>query len=130
MQESETKKSVGRPKEWTPERINALIVLIEQYTEETEIPILAEFCYKNNIYKQLLYDMPEFSDSIKKLISKKEAQLERKALTGEVNVTTAIFSLKQLGWRDKQEIEHGLNKETTKTFADWIKEETLARKSQ
>lgn len=128
MQESGTKKSVGRPKEWTPERISGLIALIEQYTEETEIPILAEFCYKNNIYKQLLYDMPEFSDAIKKLISKKEAQLERKALSGEVNVATAIFSLKQLGWRDKQEIEHGLNKETSKTFADWIKEETLARR--
>jgi predicted CopG family antitoxin len=128
MQESETKKSVGRPKEWTDERISEALSALKKYIEETEIPIIAEFAFNYNIRRQLLYELPEFSDTIKALIEKKEANLERGALTGKINVTMAIFSLKQNGWRDKQEIEHGLNKETSKTFADWIKEETLARR--
>lgn len=35
---------------------------------------------------------------------------------------------KRRGWYPKSEVEHGMNKETAKTFADWIKEETLARR--
>jgi hypothetical protein len=53
-----------------------------------------------------VYDFEEFSDPIKVLIDKKEAALERKALDGEVNTTMAVFSLKQLGWSDKQQVEH------------------------
>lgn len=30
--------------------------------------------------------------------------LERKALSGEIDKTMAIFSLKQLGWSDKHEL--------------------------
>ena len=38
--------------------------------------------------------------------AKKEAQLERLALRKEINHTMAIFSLKQLGWKDTQDIAH------------------------
>jgi len=99
------KRPVGRPIEWTPQRIEALRVKFLQYIKDTEIPIIAEFAYLNGTYRQLLYDLPEFSDAIKLCISKKESALEKKGLTGEVNTTMAIFSLKQLGWKDKQEVD-------------------------
>jgi hypothetical protein len=94
---------MGRPVEYTPERIADILSKLTEYMENTEIPILAEFAYMNNIPRQALYEHPEFSDARKEIISKKEAQLERLALTGDINTTMAVFSLKQLGWSDKQE---------------------------
>jgi predicted transcriptional regulator len=76
-----------------------------KYINETEIPIIAEFAYQNNIPRSSLYDFENISELLKKTISKKEAQLEKLALTGNINTTMAIFSLKQIGWRDKHEIE-------------------------
>ena len=89
---------------YTEERIQEIKALIDLYTDESAIPILAEFCYTNNIRKQRLYEIPELTDSIKKMMEKKEAQLEKGALGGKINTSVAIFSLKQLGWRDKVEI--------------------------
>ena len=53
----------------------------------------------------------ELSYAIKRLMLKKEAQLEKLALKGKIDKTMAIFSLKQIGWRDKHEIEHSGNLE-------------------
>jgi len=83
-----------------------LLELFEEYIDKTDIPIIAEFAANSKIYKQRLYEWEEFADSIKRAISKKEASLERGALDNKINVTMAIFSLKQLGWKDKQEIDH------------------------
>jgi len=43
---------------------------LEKYINDTDIPILAEFCYLNNIRRQFLYENQSMSDSIKKLIEK------------------------------------------------------------
>jgi hypothetical protein len=100
------KRKRGAPvTKWTPERISKFIEKLDKYILENDIPIAAEFAYINGISKQTLYDLPELSDSIKRLISKKEANLEKLALYGEIDKTMAIFSLKQLGWRDKTEVE-------------------------
>jgi len=101
MSEENKEKSIGRPVKYTDEKIQEIIALLNTYIEETQIPIIAEFCYKNNIRRQILYEIPELSDIQKRLIEKKEAQLERLGL--EKNNTMAIFSLKQLGWRDTTE---------------------------
>lgn len=98
--------SAGRPKEYTPERIQEIKKLMDEYTDNTPIPIFAEFCYKNNFIRQYLYEIPEISDSIKRLMAKKETVLEKGALSGELNPSMAIFSLKQQGWSDKQEVKH------------------------
>ena len=101
---------MARPKEWTPARINKVRLALEEYTETTEIPIIADFAYKNHINRQTLYDLAEmdskFSDAMKRIIAKKESALEIKALSGDVVPSMAIFSLKQLGWSDKQDITH------------------------
>jgi len=101
---------MGHPVEYTEERLNEIIDLMEDYIENTDIPIVAEFAYINRIRRQALYEHKELSDTIKRMIDKKEFQLEKKALDNDINSTFAIFSLKQIGWRDKQEIEHKVDK--------------------
>lgn len=100
---------MARPRKYLDTQINELTEKFRQYIEETDIPIVAEFAYLNDIDRTLLYDKPEFSTLLKKCIAKKEAQLEKKSLMGEVNTTQAIFSLKQLGWKDKQETNVNFN---------------------
>ena len=86
-----------------------MIDIIERYIEDTELPIFKEVCYKNNWYDKYVYEMAqkneELSNSIKKLIAKKEVELERGGITGKYNHSVTIFSLKQLGWKDKQDDE-------------------------
>jgi hypothetical protein len=92
--------NVGAPRIHNREEIRLKLL---EYIENNEIPILAEFAYQNDISRDQLYDWPELTDARKKCILKKEAQLEKGALSNQINVTMAIFSLKQMGWTDKQE---------------------------
>jgi len=96
----------GRPPKYTPELLAQLVESFESYIDDTEIPILKEWCVANKVPANHIYDYPEFGESIKRCVDKKEVALERSALEGRVNVSMAIFSLKQLGWRDKQEFDH------------------------
>jgi len=95
---------VGRPTKLTPEGFQELADKFAQYIDETTIPIVAEFAYLNNVLREQLYDWPEFATLLKRCKEKKESQLEKGALGNKVNVSMAIFSLKQLGWSDKQDI--------------------------
>ena len=94
---------VGRPVEYTPERIQEIKDAMELYIETHDIPIVAEFAYINNIRRQKLYEIPELSDTLGKLIDKKESTLEKGGLLGDYNASMAKFSLAQLGWSEKQE---------------------------
>lgn len=96
-------ESVGRPREHDRDELLANLL---KYIAETTIPIVSEFAYQNGLHRQQLYDMPELSDALKICITKKEAALESLGLSGAVNTTMAIFSLKQIGWRDTQSLEH------------------------
>lgn len=87
-----------------PKKLIDIKEKMQAYIKETDIPIVSEFAYLNNCARQYLYELPELTDTIKELITKKEAQLEKLALTGKINHTMAIFSLKQLGWKDVQDI--------------------------
>ena len=98
----------GRPVEYTPERIQEIAKAMEVYINNVEIPSVAEFAYLNNIRRTAIYELEELSDIVDRLIAKKEFTLERKGLNEEVNVGMAKFSLAQLGWREKQEIDHTL----------------------
>ena len=78
-------------------------------------PILARFIVTQDISKKYLYelarDCPELLYAIEKCHQAKEAMLEEGASQGELNASMCIFSLKQLGWKDRseQEISGGLN---------------------
>jgi len=82
---------------------DALLIALRTYVKDTAIPIVAEFASLQGLHRQQLYDMPELSDALKACVTKKEGALERAALDGDVNCTMAIFSLKQLGWKDTHE---------------------------
>lgn len=99
------RKKIGRPPKLEEHDIQELVNKFDKYVEETEIPIVVEFAYLNNLDRTFLYDRAEFSTVLKKCIQKKESQLEKGSLMGVLNSTQAIFSLKQLGWKDKQEID-------------------------
>ena len=98
---------MGRPVKYTPEVIQEIKDAFEKYIRETEVPIVAEFAHQYGLPRAKLYEIEELNYTVKECIDKKEAQLERLGLTNQVNTTMAIFSLKQLGWRDKHEVEHG-----------------------
>lgn len=95
---------VGRPTKMSVKAFKELAAKFEAYIDENQVPIISEFAYQNHILKQQLYDWPEFANLLKRCKEKKEAQLEKAALANKVNVSMAIFSLKQLGWTDKQDI--------------------------
>ena len=101
---------MARPTKYTDEVIDEIAETMNEYTNRTDIPIAAEFAWQNSIPKSTIYNLAEkhegLLDSIKRLTDKKEAQLERMCLNKEIEKTMAIFSLKQLGWKDKTETEH------------------------
>lgn len=108
----------GRPiSVWTQEKLKKVAKEMEEYTQETEIPILAEFAYTHGYIREELYQHDELYYSIKNMMMKKESVLEKKGLLNQVNSTMAVFSLKQLGWKDKQEVQHSGNAaEAVSTF--------------
>lgn len=99
------KRAVGRPKKYTDKKIREICSEMNNYTEKTDIPILSEFAYTNGYRFAIFYEYDGFKDSVDHLLRKKEAQLEKLSLFHVVNPTMAIFSLKQLGWSDKQAVE-------------------------
>ena len=96
---------MGAPRKYDPEKCAKIIL---KYAENEDVPIFKEVCYLNNWNWKYMYELADkheiLSDSIKMLIQKKEVQLEKKSLFNEINHTQAIFSLKQLGWKDKKDM--------------------------
>lgn len=86
--------------------INYMVKKIFSYTDNQPLPILKECCFENewnyDYVMQLQRDNPILSQSIRRLLLKKEIQLE-KALYSGGNNTAFVFSLKQLGWKDNPE---------------------------
>lgn len=93
-----------------------IVETIIKYTDETEYPILKEACYLYNYNYDTVMKMQrndeELMQSIKRLLDKKESYLEREGVKGNINSTMAVFTLKQLGWRDSIEVDN--SKELTK----------------
>lgn len=94
----------GRPRKYNDEQVKEIVDKLTKYIDNTDMPIVAEFAYYNDIIREELYDYSEFSTLLKKLICKKETYIEREGLLGRINPTMAVFSLKQLGWSDRREI--------------------------
>lgn len=94
--------------------------IIDKYTDETDLPILKEVCYQNNLnYDTIMKyqrDREALMQSIKRLLYKKETELEKGGLTGKYQPTMTIFSLKQLGWQDRANDDD--NEEEVKNATD------------
>ena len=85
--------------------VKAICKKMEKYITETEIPILSEFAYLNHIARKEFYRVEGLNEIVDRLMAKKEAMLEKLALKNKINSTMAIFSLKQMGWKDRQDID-------------------------
>ena len=102
---------MARPKS-NKYRIKDMVKIINEYTDNTklpDIPILKEICVENDwnydYVMQLQRNNKELSQSIKRLLMKKEVLLEKGMTGGQLVASASIFSLKQLGWRDEAKIE-------------------------
>lgn len=80
---------------------------LRECKEKNTFPIIKEFAIRMGIsYNRLCergYENEELSNAIKRIHDTKEIVLERGAMTGQFQPSMAIFSLKQMGWRDKFE---------------------------
>lgn len=109
-------KPKGRPKH-EKYNISEMIKKIEKYTAESELPILKECCLENawsyDYIMELKRNDKTLSQSIKRLLDKKEVILEKMMVFGTGNVTGCIFTLKQPahGWSDKHDVR--LDNDTT-----------------
>jgi hypothetical protein len=96
-------KRRGRPKK-PKYTIKRMVRIIDEYTDNAPIPILKECCLNNNWNYDYVMELErkhkELSQSIKRLKTQKEVFLEKMLYSGDNNAGY-IFSLKQLGWRDK-----------------------------
>lgn len=95
----------GRPPLLSDEERAKLAEDFAEYINKTEIPIIKEFAYRNNLLSSYLYDWQEFPKLLKICMEKKESNLELMALRGKINPSMAIFSLKQIGWSDKVDLK-------------------------
>lgn len=76
---------------------DALLSAFILYVWETPLPIVAEFCWKNNVTTHTIYEWDEFKFAVQLCRDKKQAVLEQGALMGTLNCQMAIFSLRNLG---------------------------------
>ena len=83
---------VGRPVEYTPERIQEIKDAMELYIETHDIPYRCRICLFNNIRRAALYEIAELSYTLGKTIDKKESTLEKGGLLGDYNASMAKFS--------------------------------------
>lgn len=105
--------------------VKAMLADVDNYIETANPPIVAEFAHKHGITRSYLYHLADKLDeekgckdlkhAIKRISEAKEIMLEKKCLEGEYNSSMSIFSLKQLGWKDQQQIEE--DRHITVTFA-------------
>lgn len=99
----------GRPRKVD---VQNLIDGVDEYLASTTLPIVAEYALQNGITREYLYQLaskeeeegrPELSHAIKRIAETKAIVLEKGALIGKFSASMAIFSLKQLGWKDRPE---------------------------
>lgn len=93
--------------------------IIEDYLQHCishkKVPVFKEITVKqkwNYSYVWQLKDKEGYEDlkeTIQRLIDAKEWMLESLGLTGKIDRTMAVFSLKQLGWKDNQIVDIGEN---------------------
>ena len=104
-------RPIGRPAIWTSPEV--LQKLIDQYFQNQAKPTLAGLAFALDISRATLYNYEgkdEFLDTIKRARMRIELIYEE-ALMHAGQPTGVIFALKNMGWRDRAEVEHGTTKE-------------------
>lgn len=96
----------GRPSLWVNPEV--LKKLIDEYFEHEKEPTLAGLACALDIARSTLYEYSKkdgFSDILKKSRQKVEAHYEKRLIYSG-RPTGVIFALKNMGWTDRQGIDH------------------------
>ena len=123
MKNKLVKHAGGRPTKYKPE----IFVKIKEYLSmcgrnQTSLPSIEGLANYLDITRETIYQWdkkyPEFSDTIKKILSKQKQQLMDDGMYGgkEVNAAMAIFLLK---------VNHGMQEKSTTAFRASGKEMTI-----
>lgn len=87
--------------------LTELVDAATQYADTAPIPIVKEFALQVGYAREYLYELAAahpksgLREALQRIIDQKEIILEKGALTGALDRSMAIFSLKQIGWRDQ-----------------------------
>jgi hypothetical protein len=104
----------GSPR-YTPEEFEQLVDgYIEECNELQEIPTMMHFAMTIKISREQLYKFygtdERYKNGYAQLVSCRDGILEHRALNPQENErrspTMMIFALKQIGWTDKQDVNH------------------------
>ena len=112
--------------------IDLMIQQIEDYLAEKEkgFPILKECClqygWSYDTFMRLQRENPDLREAAERLLMTKEVALEKGGLLGKFDRTVVVFSLKQLGWRDKIDLDV---KHTKTEVADTLEDHFAQRQS-
>lgn len=99
-------RPVGRPLTWTSPDV--LKKLVDNYFESEKQPTLAGLAVALDISRSTLYNYEgkdEFLDIVKKARERVERVYENILVYGG-QPTGVIFALKNMGWADRQDIDH------------------------
>jgi len=83
-----------------------LVAAANHYADTAPIPIIKEFALQVGYTREYLYELAAahpksgLREALQRIVDQKEVILEKGALSGQLDRSMAIFSLKQLGWRD------------------------------
>jgi hypothetical protein len=107
-------------KKYEPEFMaNEINSYVDECMRKKRVPIFKEVTVKEGwVYfyvERIRHDerYKKVDEAIINLMDAKEYMLERLGLDGKIDKTMAVFSLKQLGWRDNQNIELGGQKDNS-----------------
>lgn len=102
--------AMGRPREWTEEKIEALRIDLEEYSDDPDFCHMCLWHARTSTYRDLLPMFCErnadFSDTLKSAKAKAEAHTFVNGASGKMNPTVFVFTEKQHGWADTQKLEH------------------------
>ena len=97
----------GRP--FTIDRDDLKLKMLA-YLDGEGYKTITNFCVKNRVSRRYLYTLCDQDEELKhiseQILLAREDHLEIGGLSGELNAGIAKFALSQLGWSDKQEIDH------------------------
>ena len=102
------KSKGGRPP--INKEVKELEKKIEEFFASEEKPTITGlalalgYCDRQSIYDN--EKKPEFSGILKKARLKVENSYEKALMDKDLKPTGAIFALKNMGWKDRQEVEH------------------------
>ena len=109
----ESKRGPKGPSKYTIRFIEKEAEALLHYAKASRpVPFVTEFASKRGYARQRLTEFAQasekFSDALKRMKDIQEYKIVIGALTGKLNPTFAIFTLKNVaGWRDRKEIQPG-----------------------